>query len=364
VDRGGGWLVHVRRAGKRADPPGAAALDDRFRGALLGAVVGDALGAPLEGHRGPVPTTRLAYLDEAGGALPHTDDTAMTFALAESLLRCDGLDEDHLAATFAAEHRRRPDRGYGPGTAHLLARLAAGGDWRQLAPAQFGGQGSLGNRAAMRVAPVALYAAGDLRRVLELARRSARVTHAHPEGVDGAAVQAAAVATALALPGTLPIDREAFLVAVRSAASSRRLRSRLDLAGELAAAGSPAELAARLGTRATAAESVPAAICAFLRHPDSFADAVRFAISLGGDVDTIASMTGAIAGARNGASAIPRHWVGPDRGGRPGDLPRPFAAPPSWRPRAARPLVDSAPRRWGSPRRRPSATIAPRADGS
>lgn len=58
-----------------------------------------------------------------------------------------------------------------------------------------------------------------------------------------------------------------------------------------------------------AVESVPAAFCAFLRYQDSFSDAIRFAISLGGDTDTIASMTGALAGAHLGHSAIPQDWI-------------------------------------------------------
>lgn len=283
--------------------------DDRFRGALVGTVVGDALGAPVEGHPGPVAEARLVYLEEHGRRFRYTDDSAMTFALAESLLFCGDLDEDHLAATFAAHYERDPARGYGPGTASLLARVAAGADWRKAADRQFGGQGSLGNGAAMRVAPIALYSHGDLHRTVALARRSARVTHAHPEGVDGAAVQAAAVALALAQPGDLHLDGGAFLAAVRQVAATEALARNLDVVAGVAPGSSAGDVAAVMGTGITAAEAVPAAICAFLSHPDSFAGTVSFAIGLGGDTDTIAAMAAAISGARLGASSVPPSWM-------------------------------------------------------
>ncbi|HEV2070859.1 MAG TPA: ADP-ribosylglycohydrolase family protein, partial [Acidimicrobiales bacterium] len=82
----------------------------RFRGALLGVVVGDALGAPLEGHPGPIPAERVRALDEDHVELLYTDDTAMTIALAESLLERGELDQDHLAARFVAHYRRQPNR--------------------------------------------------------------------------------------------------------------------------------------------------------------------------------------------------------------------------------------------------------------
>ncbi|MDW7740678.1 MAG: ADP-ribosylglycohydrolase family protein, partial [Bacillota bacterium] len=69
------------------------------------------------------------------------------------------------------------------------------------------------------------------------------------------------------------------------------------------------EIAATLGNGIEAFNSVPAAICCALRHPDSFEDAVIEAVSLGGDADTIACMTGAIAGARLGIEAIPKEWL-------------------------------------------------------
>lgn len=169
---------------------------DRFRGALVGALVGDAIGAAFEGHRGPVPNQELRRHLDADGPVTYTDDTAMTIAVAESLLARGGLDEDHLAATFAAHYRRDPHRGYGAGVRVLLDNLHHGANWRHAAAAQFGGTGSLGNGAAMRCAPFALVAAEPNAAAI-LSSRGALVTHTHAHAVDGAAVQAAAVAYAL-----------------------------------------------------------------------------------------------------------------------------------------------------------------------
>lgn len=296
----------VRQAGVMAHHGRPDQLRDRFRGALAGVAVGDALGAAFEGHPGPVSSDQIAGAERGATTMRYTDDTAMTIVLAESLLHVGDLDEDHLALSFAAEFRRRPDRGYGPGTASVLDRIAGGEAWRQVATSQFEGKGSLGNGAAMRVTPVALYAAGDPALTGQLARRSARVTHTHPLGVEGAALQAAAVALALTQPDAHPLDPDSFLEALRQVVAEPVLAERLDLVAALLRRGDAEDVAAVIGTGVAASEAVPAAICAFLRHPDSFPDVVRFAISLGGDTDTIASMAGAMAGARLGEDNIPR----------------------------------------------------------
>jgi poly(ADP-ribose) glycohydrolase ARH3 len=291
------------------DLDGAGRTRDRYRGALLGTAVGDGLGAPFEGHRSRVSAHQITSVELDHRPLRHTDDTTMTIALAESLLYVDGLDQDHLALTFTRHWEREPDRGYGAGTTSLLARISAGTRWKDATEAQFDGQGSFGNGAAMRIAPVALWAAGDPVLAAHLARRSAAVTHTHPLAVDGAAVQAVAVTTALAHSPTAPIDPVAFLNRLRDVAGEETLAQRLDVVGALIDEDDVADDKARLGTGIEAHEAVPTAIYCFLCHPDSFRDTIRLAISLGGDTDTIAAMAGAIAGARLGERAIPASWV-------------------------------------------------------
>ena len=274
------------------------AQTDRARGALLGTFVGDALGMPFEGMPPSRIPERLEMLDERLGRGTYTDDTQMAIALAESLLDRGEIDEEHLSRAFLAAYD--PRRGYGSGTRAVLMLIADGVPAVEAAARLFGGRGSLGNGAAMRVAPVAIRYADDHEAMLEAARRSARVTHAHPVGIDAAVVQAAAVAAAMRHGDPL--------MAARAAASTAGLSDGLATAARLLAERpSPQAVAATLGNGPVGHQSVAAAIysaAAFSR----FEDAVTFAVRCGGDTDTIGAMAGAIAGARNGATAIPAHW--------------------------------------------------------
>jgi poly(ADP-ribose) glycohydrolase ARH3 len=273
------------------------------KGALIGTFVGDALGMPFEGWPADALPATVEMVSARLGRGTYTDDTQMMIALAESLLRCDVVDEEDLAAAFARLYD--PRRGYGAGTREVIGLWGHGVSVAEAAGRLFGGQGSLGNGAAMRIAPVAVRFASD-RRLLDVqARRSARVTHAHPVGIDGAAVQAAAIAAAL--------RGESILGAARAAARTEELRVRLELVGTLAPSRmDPRQIYAQLGASSSAHESVPAAIYAAVQA-DGFASAVTFAIRCGGDTDTLGAMSGAmsgaIAGARFGYSAIPRRWL-------------------------------------------------------
>jgi poly(ADP-ribose) glycohydrolase ARH3 len=272
---------------------------DRAIGALLGTFVGDALGMPFEGVAADQIPERLELEDARLGRGTYTDDTQMMIALAESLLRCGAIDEEDLARTFHA--RFDPARGYGGGTIQVLELWARGVDVREAASRVFAGRGSLGNGAAMRVAPVAVRFYNNTVALAAQARRSARVTHAHPEGIDGAAVQAAAVAGAL--------DGRDPLAAAQTAASTEAFRTRLEALATTTHDLQPGLLRPTApGALSSAVATVPAAVLAGTRSPD-FASAVTFAIRAGGDTDTLGGMAGAIAGARFGASAIPERWI-------------------------------------------------------
>ena len=278
-------------------------MPDRFPGCLLGHAVGDALGAPFEGipadavYRdfGPI---RGIFDDPPIDTLTYTDDTEMTIAVAEVLIEDGAIDPSRLAAAF--ERNYHPSRGYGPGAQRILDTIRAGGDWQTLAATVFPG-GSLGNGAAMRVAPVGLLFHCDEARLLEQARLSALPTHTHPVGIEAAQTLALAVAFVL----TRPFDRSAFWATLRSHAATDDLGYALRIASEL----TPDDTLGTLGNRLEAHRSVPTAIACFARHPDSYADTVCHAISLGGDTDTLAAMAGALSGAYLGISALPRHLL-------------------------------------------------------
>lgn len=287
----------------------AATVRDRVRGCLLAVACGDALGAVFEGSPA-VGAADYRALHDRTGQLRYTDDTAMTLVLAEHLvarLETD-LAEDDLVTAFAQAWREEPWRGYGPGPPQIFRAALSGLRWRTVTDEMFDGAGSFGNGGAMRVAPVALLGR-PLTQALQWARRSARVTHAHPLGQAGAALQAAAVSLAISSDRATSLDPERFIAALDECHEHPAFTARLRRVSYLLDDERPGRAVRGLGHGIAALESVPTAILAFLRHPEDPAAVIEFAIRLGGDTDTIAAMAGAIAGARCGESALPAGWM-------------------------------------------------------
>jgi hypothetical protein len=161
----------------------------------------------------------------------------------------------------------------------------------------------------MRVTPLALFSSGGPIAVARLARRSARITHAHPLALDGAAVQAAATAVALETPPDEHIAPERLVGVLHEVVTTGEHHVALERVVGLCRGAAADTVVEMLGTGVAAVEAVPTAVLAFLQHQSSFEEAVRFAIGLGGDTDTIGSMTGALAGAHLGRRAIPATWL-------------------------------------------------------
>ncbi len=155
------------------DPSARASFDHRSvaRDALRGLAVGDAFGAQFF-VLDNLPGLRERRLPAA--EWPWTDDTEMACSVFDVLRRRGSVDQHELAHGFA--HRHDFDRGYGPAMNRLLRLVREGGRWQELAAELFDGQGSWGNGAAMRVAPLALVCR-DLAEAAAQAGRSARVTH-------------------------------------------------------------------------------------------------------------------------------------------------------------------------------------------
>jgi ADP-ribosylglycohydrolase len=133
-----------------------------------------------------------------------TDDTMMALSIVATLAKHEIINQDYLAMSFAEEYDS--SRGYGQAMHGLLRELRPQpASWRDKSPALFRGEGSFGNGAAMRVAPLGAYFADDLGTLVEQAERSAIVTHCHAEGVAGAvAVALAAGIAAHVVPNAPP----------------------------------------------------------------------------------------------------------------------------------------------------------------
>jgi poly(ADP-ribose) glycohydrolase ARH3 len=277
-------------------------LKSKFRGALVGTAVGDALGAPMEGWS--IEKAQSAYSDTKGGEMykgRYTDDTEMMIGVAESLIRNKGFNGADMARTFIQNYDAK--RGYGPGSTGALTRIRAGESWEEASKKLFGGGGSYGNGAAMRIAPVGLFYYDNPAALRDVAYQSSQITHAHELGKEGAALQAFAIA--LAVRG----QKEDLLAELKEFVHSDVYKEKIRMI-ELLLDKEPIdeEIVANLGNGMAAFNSVPTAIYSFL-HFDGFEDSVIYAVRLGGDTDTIGAMTGAISGAYYGDGAIPREWI-------------------------------------------------------
>lgn len=154
---------------------------ERALASLRGLAVGDALGSQFFV---PVNHPLLKRRELPPGLWQWTDDTEMACSIVSVLAAHQRIDQDELARSFA--HHHDFDRGYGPAVNRLLRLIREGGDWRELASALFDGQGSWGNGAAMRIAPLGAWYADDPEQATHQAEISAYPTHQHREAVVGA----------------------------------------------------------------------------------------------------------------------------------------------------------------------------------
>lgn len=284
----------------------------RAEESLLALSVGDALGERFFGPPDVV-LERLARRELPRPTWSWTDDTQMAAALVDSLARHDGrVVDDDLMRTFAAAFE--PGRGYGSAMRDTLMAVRAGAAWRPLVTSVFGGSGSWGNGAAMRVAPVGAWYVGDPVRAAEVARAQAIVTHTHPEAAEGAAavaVAAALVATGEALPGRAELLRDvASYVAPSQVRDGLLEAADLDLvAGTLETSQQAARILGN-GYDVSAQDTVPFALWCALSSPDDL-EATFWTVVAGlGDRDTTSAMACGVVGARVGAAGIPPEWLG------------------------------------------------------
>lgn len=230
---------------------------------MIGAIAGDMIGSVYEGKKQWMEARHTNFEPLFHRKARFTDDTVLTIAVAESLLF--GKD---LTALLKEYFARYPGAGFGG----EFKRWADSDDDRPY--------GSWGNGSAMRVSPVA-WAFDTVDEVLHRAKDTARLTHNHPEGIKGAQ------ATALSI----------FLA--RTGASRPEIREEVERRFHYDLSFSIEEIRPTYQFDSSCAGTVPQAIVAFLETSD-FESAVRLAVSLGGDCDTLACIAGSIAEASDG----------------------------------------------------------------
>ena len=281
-------------------------LESKFLGSLIGSAIGDAIGELC--FHFPEKEELLSNLERAS-LLRYTDDTAMAIGLAEAIIEKGDIDQRRLGDMFSQNFKREPWRGYASGPPTIFNMVQGLGiPYTEAARRLFGGTGSLGNGAAMRIAPVGLFFHNSSE-LYEKASASAEVTHAHPVGMDGAAIQALAVATATGLDPEKEFRADAFIRELIDSARTNEIREKIELVEDLIDGDVFPDMAAdRIGRTVTVHESMPFAVYSFLRHPESMEDCLYCAIFHGGDRDTLGAMACAVSGAYLGIKGIPLSW--------------------------------------------------------
>jgi ADP-ribosylglycohydrolase len=281
--------------------------EERARLSLEGLAVGDCFGERFFGE------TEAAISRIEGRVLrpapwSYTDDTEMALSVTELVCERGDIDCDELARRFA--RRMTYGRGYGRGAYEVLTGIAEGRPWQTLSRSGFGGMGSFGNGAAMRVAPLGAYFAEHERSVVvDQARRSAEVAHAHPEGIAGA------IAVAVAAQLTWQKRHEptlgvAWLRDVREAVPPGYTRDAIDEALALPSTVGIEDAAKVLGngSAVTAPDTVPLCLWVVAHHGGSFEEALWTIVRALGDRDTTAAIVGGILALRSGYGGIPSAW--------------------------------------------------------
>ena len=294
---------------------------DRFRGALLGAAIGEILGRASQGlsprdvrelfggiEREPAQSSgRGSWQDYPPPAC---------LLLSQAVLAAQKLDPEGIAAAYA-KSRRLPGTGHhGEFVRNLVDRgfpwFEAGASFPETAP-------------AARITPIALLRAGDFRRLKLEAGIEAAITNPHAAAIAGAIAQASAIARLLHTPaGTLDVlgFARGLSHVVSGIEPDRASRGRggrpgptlwrklgTELTALLLRRAETEEVQEALGNGVSVSEGVPFAWACFLRYPEEYASAVLAAVNLGNEAEANGAMVGSLAGGYVGAAGIPEQFL-------------------------------------------------------
>ncbi|CAG9765032.1 unnamed protein product [Ceutorhynchus assimilis] len=316
-------------------------IQSKFRGCLVGSLMGDCLGGPYEGDEISSGDRIIIqrYFDKMedasfkGPFKKYTDDTAMMKSVAKFLIDKPEPDFKYLAKLFVTEFFKEPRRGYGSNVMDVFEKLrnTKYEDIYRPSNEQFNGLGSYGNGGAMRIAPIPLYFYDKYENMLNVARESTKITHSNLLGINGALLQCIAIHQAFLIESDKPVDVDGFCKGLvekirpielacyedlndkSETPYCEKIFTLQDMLRKKYTDDSDEEVICNIGNGISAYESVPTAIYCFLRAQNPipgietnniFRRTIQYAITLGGDTDTIACMAGAIAGAHLGYEAI------------------------------------------------------------
>jgi ADP-ribosylglycohydrolase len=295
-------------------------LRDRFLGCLLGCAVGDALGAPYEGlwsHSIPDIETLLSGFAEFEGFPPgqYTDDTQLSLATVEAILDAEDVIPAVVARHIARLWKTQSVVGPGGACTQAAHRFLKTGDWTSCgAPA-----GQAGNGTAMRTAVLGLFFLRENDRLPDVVADISRITHQDPRSVAGGV----AIAKATQLLTSDVRSPEAFCQEIAEATEvyepqfagmvrelpSLMMKSPETTLQHIAWSGMARPEFDKPIITPFVIPTVLASLWCVLDNLDSWSKAVAKAIGLGGDVDTLGAVVGALMGTRLGVAGIPDHLV-------------------------------------------------------
>ncbi len=302
-------------------------MKSRFIGTLIGTGVGDALGRPFEGWSRKQIEARCGRIMDLLPDFPpyrlpagqYTDDTQLTIAIAESLVRSKGFDLGDLISRFV-DWLSEPPIGPGYGCLSSIRKLSSGVPWQEAA------SDSGGNGTAMRVSPIGLFYYNNISKLIEYARLSSLLTHNHWAATASAIVVARSIAYLITCD---ELNIDIFLKTIASSVQKSEFedyaqnilklkdflkRDKVEALIELGGIGikppwpNPAETKEGYIAAYAMSTTISALYC-FLLSPDDFENSVIEAVMAGGDTDTCGAITGAISGAYNGIEKIPSRWI-------------------------------------------------------
>ncbi len=292
-------------------PPDHAERMARARLSLDGLSVGDAFGEMFFD-----PNLVKAIFEERRvvpkSPWPYTDDTEMALGIMNVLEPHGRIDQEELSAVFVRRYHAKPRRGYGATAHEILKKIGRGMSWKKASSTAFNGEGSMGNGAAMRVAPLGAYFADDLERVAAEAKLSAQVTHYHVDGQAGAMAVAVAAAWAWRMRQNInDYPQGELLEAALDYTPKGSTRDGLEKALELPAETKALEAARILGSgqRVTAPDTVSFSLWCADRCLDDYEEAMWTTVAGLGDRDTTCAIVGGIVALAVGQGGIPSAWL-------------------------------------------------------
>lgn len=306
-------------------------MKDKVRGAIVGVAIGDALGMPaeslnpktiekyykwIESYRTPNPKTGTWHKLKRG---QWTDDTQLTIAIGESIVRKNGIDFNDMAESHINAFRNSR-RGWGKATIQGCQKMMSGTNWWQA-----GNPNAAGNGPPMKIAPVGVLYGLDKINHLEMINACiniSKMTHGDPRAIIGAILQAYLIGMALkvndieTLKGYI-LQLDSMCAKLENADemswdiySEQSLTfqiDRLDLEGKLKEADD-SSIRKTFGARAFINESLPFTYAMILKYGQNLKICMEHIINQGGDSDTTGAMAGAILGAFYGYSKFPKQW--------------------------------------------------------